>query len=126
MQTHDTTQLDPAPVLGHGAAAVIESASFLAELAMLALLGVTGARLGAGTLGFQLALAILLPLSVASAWSVWMAPRSSRRLADPSRFWAQTAVFAAAAVLAGLAGMVTLGVAFGVTATLLFALTRVL
>ncbi len=120
MQTHDTTH--PRPVLGPAA---VESLSFLAELAMLALLAVTGARLGAGTLAFDVALAILLPLSAASIWTVWMAPRSSLRLADPGRVFAQVALFAATGLLAGLAGLATLGIAFAVTATVLFALTRI-
>jgi hypothetical protein len=121
MQTHDTTH--PRPVLGPAAA--VESLSFLAELAMLALLAVTGARLGAGPLALDLTLAILLPLSAASIWSVWMAPRSSRRLADRGRLFAQVALFAATGLLAGLAGLATLGIAFAVTATVLFALTRI-
>lgn len=123
MRGHDTTHVHPSPI--HGPAAVVEILSFVAELAMLALLAVTGARLGAGTLVFELALAILLPLSAASIWSVWMAPRSPRRLADPDRFGAQVALFAITAVLAGTAGLATLGIAFGVIATALFALTRV-
>ncbi len=123
MRAHDTTHVHASPVRGR--AAVVEILSFVAELAMLALLAVTGARLGAGTLVFELALAILLPLSAASIWSVWMAPRSPRRMADPGRFGAQAALFAITAVLAGIAGLATLGIAFGVIATALFALTRV-
>jgi Protein of unknown function (DUF2568) len=123
MRTHDTTHVHPSPV--RGPAAAVEILSFVAELAMLALLAVTGARLGAGTLAFEFALAILLPLSAASIWSVWMAPRSPRRLADPDRFVAQVALFAITGVLAGIAGLATLGIAFGVIATALFALTRV-
>jgi Protein of unknown function (DUF2568) len=125
MPTHDA-HVDRSPVLIHGPAAAIQTASFIGELAMLAILGVTGARLGAGTIVLQVALAILLPLFAASIWSVWMAPRSSRRLADPGRLSAQTALFAVTGVLAGLAGLATLGIAFGVTATAVFALTRVL
>jgi hypothetical protein len=121
MHAHDTNHLDTPPILGP----VVASLSFVAELAMLGLLAVAGARLGAGTLVVELALAILLPLSAASIWSVWMAPRSSRRLADPGRFWAQVVLFAATGLLAALAGLATLGIAFGVTATVLFALTRV-
>jgi Protein of unknown function (DUF2568) len=123
MQTHDTAQLHPSPVSSPTAA--VEILSFAAELAMLAVLAVTGARLGAGTLAFELVLAILLPLSAASIWSVWMAPRSSRRLVDPGRLGAQVALFAATGGLAGIAGVATLGIAFGVTATVLLALTRV-
>jgi Protein of unknown function (DUF2568) len=123
MRTHDTAHVHPSPV--PGPAAGIEILSFVAELAMLALLAVTGAHLGAGTLAFELALAILLPLSAASIWSVWMAPRSPRRLADPGRFGAQVALFGITGVLAGIAGLATLGIAFGVIATALFALTRV-
>ncbi|MGO9904930.1 MAG: DUF2568 domain-containing protein [Solirubrobacteraceae bacterium] len=54
-----------------------------------------------------------------------MAPRSSRHLADPGRLFAQVALFAATGLLAGLAGLATLGIAFAVTATVLFALTRI-
>jgi hypothetical protein len=124
MQTHDTTHAHAFPALGPAAAA-IETLSFFGELAMLALLGVTGARLGAGTLAFELALAIALPLFAASIWSAWMAPRSSRQLADPNRFGAQVALFAATGALAGIVGLATLGIAFVLIATALFALSRV-
>jgi Protein of unknown function (DUF2568) len=63
MQRHDTTHW-------------IRFASFVAELAMLVLLAVTGARLGWGGLIFELALAIVMPLCAASMWGAWMAPPS--------------------------------------------------
>jgi Protein of unknown function (DUF2568) len=124
MQSLDNPHPSPTPNLRHAPAAAIQTASFIGELAMLALLAVTGARLGAGALVLELAAGILLPVLAASIWGVWMAPQSSRRLADPGRLTAQVALFAATGLLAGLAGMATLGIVFAVTATALFALTR--
>jgi Protein of unknown function (DUF2568) len=124
MQSLDGTH--PSPVLRDAGAAGVQIVSFVGELAMVALLTVSGARLGTGGLALELALAIVLPLSAAAIWAVWMAPRSTRRLADPGRLGAQAALFAAAGLLAVLAGMATPGIVFAVTATLLFALTRVM
>jgi Protein of unknown function (DUF2568) len=123
MQSLDSTPRSP--VLRDGRGAGIEAASFLAELATLALLAVTGARLGTDTPILGLVLAFILPVAAASIWGVWMAPRSSRRLADPARLCAQAALFAATGLLAALVGMATLGIVFAVTATVLFALTRI-
>jgi Protein of unknown function (DUF2568) len=127
MQSHDSTaharSAARRPLAGVQTSG-IQAAAFASELAMLALLAVIGVRLGTATLALELVLAVLLPLSAAATWSVWMAPRSSRRLADPVRFCAQAMLFAVTGVLAAVAGMTSLGIAFGVTATAVFALTR--
>jgi hypothetical protein len=50
----------------------LQIAIFLDELALLAVLGVAGARLG-GSAAASTLLAILLPLAAAVAWGRWLA-----------------------------------------------------
>lgn len=97
--------------------------AFAAELAILAVLAVSGARLGRDTTA-KVGLGIILPVAAASVWSRWMAPRSARRLADPARFSAQLGLFAITAAAAIRAGIPTWGVAVAAAGTLIFALTR--
>jgi hypothetical protein len=102
---------------------VVELIAFLCELGMLVVLVVAGWGLGSGGL-MSIALAIFYPALAILIWSVWMAPRSARRLVDPWRLAAQVALFAATAVLASIAGHPVLGVAFGVVASLAFVTSR--
>jgi hypothetical protein len=97
--------------------------AFLCELAMLVTLCVAGTGLGSST-GGHVALAVVLPVVAAVIWSVWMAPSSRRRLADPARLIAQIALFGLTGVLAAVAGRVAWGVAFAVVAIVVFVLTR--
>jgi hypothetical protein len=99
--------------------------SFLCELAMLVTLCIAGSGLGSSTAG-HVALAILLPLAAAAIWSVWMAPTSRRRLADPARLVAQIALFVVTGVLAALADRVVLGIVFAVLTIGVFAAASVL
>jgi hypothetical protein len=68
---------------------------FLAELGMLACLGIGGWRLGDSLLA-SVALGIVLPLVAAGIWGRWVAPRASRRLRDPGRLAVEVTLFAAA------------------------------
>jgi hypothetical protein len=90
---------------------------------MLVVLVVAGWGLGSAGL-MSIALAIFYPALAILIWSVWMAPRSARRLADPWRLGAQVALFAATAVLASIAGHPVPGIVFGVVASLAFVTSR--
>jgi hypothetical protein len=76
---------------------------FLAELGLLACLGVGGWQLGDSALGSAV-LALVLPLVAAAAWGRWVAPRASRRLRDPGRLGVEVTLFAVALVLVLAAG----------------------
>ena len=118
--------LDPPRPAAHGGPAVrgaVELVAFLSELAMLAVLVVAGWDLGNGGL-MSIALAVFYPALAVSIWSVWMAPRSPRRLKDPWRLTAQIVLFVATAVLASVAHHPVLGISFGVIACLVFVATR--
>jgi hypothetical protein len=84
---------------------------FLDELALLAVLGIVGARLGTSTVMSTL-LAILLPVAAGVAWGRWLAPRARARLAYPARLTAKLALFAAASVALAATGPIWWGVAF--------------
>ena len=90
---------------------------------MLAVLVVGGWALGNGGL-LSIALAMFCPSFAVFIWSLWIAPASVHRLADPSRLIAQVLLFAAAGTVAGLGGHLLLGIAFAVVASLVFAATR--
>ena len=89
----------------------LQIAVFLDELALLAVLGVAGARLGGSAVASTL-LAILLPLAAAVAWGLWLAPRAQRRLAHPLRLAAKLALTAVAAGLLAASGPIWWAVAF--------------
>jgi hypothetical protein len=72
---------------------------FLAEMGMLACLGIGGWQLGSGLVGSVL-LGVLLPLVAAAVWGRWVAPRAARRLRDPARLGVEVTLFAAAVLLA--------------------------
>lgn len=86
---------DPYP----GRMRILLALRFLAELGMLACLGVGGWRLGDSLLTSVL-LAVLLPGAAAAAWGLWVAPRAAHRLGDPARLAVEVTLFAAAFVLA--------------------------
>jgi hypothetical protein len=71
---------------------------FLAELGLLACLGVGGWQLGDSAIGSAV-LALVLPLLAATVWGRWVAPRASRRLRDPGRLGVEVTLFAVALVL---------------------------
>jgi hypothetical protein len=101
----------------------LELAAFLCELAMLVVLGIAGWGLGNGGL-MSIAFCAFYPALAILIWSIWMAPRSARRLADPLRLFLQLAMFAGTAVLCVIAGQPVLGVVFVVVAAATFVATR--
>lgn len=101
----------------------VDVVAFGCELALLGVLAVAGWGLF-GPLAARIGLAVALPVAAGGLWGVWMAPTSRRRLADPARLVAQVVLFWVTAALAAAAGLWVLGLAFAVTATAVFALTR--
>ena len=97
---------------------------FVCELAALAALAVWGAQ-ASDDPALQVLLGFSAPLLVASVWGMWVAPRASRRAADPWRAGIEVLVFGAA--VAGLvdAGHAGFGIALGVVAAVTGALVRV-
>jgi hypothetical protein len=71
------------------------SVRFLAELGMLACLGIGGWQLGDSVLT-SIVFAVALPLLAAGIWGRWVAPRASRRLRDPGRLAVEVTLFVAA------------------------------
>ncbi len=59
---------------------------------MLGCLGLAGWRLG-NSQAASLALAVVLPVVAAVVWGRWVAPRTSHRLADPTRLALEAALF---------------------------------
>lgn len=83
--------------------ALLLAVRFGTELALFVLLAVVGAALGEG-LVLSVALAALLPAVAIAVWAMWVAPKASRRLADPARLLVELALFAVAAVGLALVG----------------------
>lgn len=86
------------PAVPTGTLALFAGGRFVAELGLLAALGVGGWRLG-GRVGGTLAgvvLAMSLPLVAATVWGFWVAPRARRRLDDPARLLIEVALFGGA------------------------------
>jgi|GEM_PF-3478969 len=104
---------------------VAETVAFLSELTLLAVLGVTGWRLGGGAL-MSVALAALYPALAALIWSVWLAPRATHQLAQPWRLVLQVGLFVAAGVGCALSGLVVLGVALAGIGSAAFVVTHLL
>ena len=98
--------------------------AFVVELAMLALLAVTGWRLGTTTWTSVLLVLVLGVVAVA-IWGRWMAPRSARRLVGPARAALATALFVGTAALAVIAGISQwIALAFVVVGCAVFVATR--
>ncbi len=86
---------------------------FIVEMALLAVLAVSGVRLGSRATA--IALAVLLPLVAATLWGWYLAPRASRRLPHPWRLAAKLAMILAAAALLAASGAAGWGLAFVIT-----------
>ena len=70
-------------------------------------------------------LAVVLVAVVVTLWALFVAPKASRRLADPTRFVLETAIFAAATVGLIAAGHTWLGIAYALLAVASAAAVRV-
>ncbi|HET6624991.1 MAG TPA: YrdB family protein [Nocardioidaceae bacterium] len=70
---------------------------FVAELGLLAGFVWIGFRVD-GPIALSVVLAVLLPVLAAVAWGLWVAPKSQRRLVDPSRFAVEVTLFGAALI----------------------------
>ena len=70
-------------------------------LGMLVALGLSGWWLAEDSVALSVVLALLLPAAAAFTWGRWVAPKASRRLADPGRFAVEVTLFGLA--LLGLA-----------------------
>jgi Protein of unknown function (DUF2568) len=103
---------------------VLLAAAFLVEIAMLVVLAVAGASLGMGMLA-KIALAVLLPALVIAVWSLLLAPRARRRLADPARLLVKLAIFLGSAATLAAAGYVLTATAFAVVAVTVTLLAQV-
>ena len=97
--------------------------AFACELAMLLLLFLAGWHFGHGGVAGVL-VGLLLIGAAGGVWAVWMAPTSSRRLADPLRLVLQIVLFLAVGAVLVAAGWALLGIAFTVVACGVFALSR--
>lgn len=73
-----------------------EALRFFLELCALAALAFWGFWAG-GSLPWNLLLGLGAPLLAAVVWGIWVAPRSSRRLAVPARLLPEALVFGSAA-----------------------------
>lgn len=109
--------------LPSGAGAGVEALAFVCELAMLVVLGMAGWGLGKGGL-MGIAFTIFYPALAILIWSVWMAPKSARRLADPWRLIVQLLLFGATAALAAAGGHPVVGIVFAVIAAATFSGSR--
>jgi hypothetical protein len=78
--------------------------AFVVELAMFALLAVSGWRLGTTT-WMSVLLVLLLWVVAIVVWGRWMAPRSPRRLVGPARAALATSLFVGTGALAIVAGV---------------------
>jgi hypothetical protein len=103
----------------HVVTGVLYAASFLLELTMLTVLALSGAAVGESLL-VRVAAGVALPVAAAAVWAVWMAPTSTRRLANPRRLVAQVGLFALTGLLAAALLAPWVGAAFFVAATLVF------
>lgn len=107
-----------------GIGGVVLTIRFLTELALLAGLAVTGARLGDGVV-LRVVDAVLLPLAAAAVWGLFVAPRARRRLPEPARFVVEFALFAGTGVALALTGLPTAGIVLAVAGIGFAILTRI-
>lgn len=82
---------------------------FLLELCLIASFAYWGLHLDAG-LPTRLAAGVGAAGLAIVVWGRWVAPKASRQLDDPARFFVETLLFAAAAVGLAHAGQWTLGI----------------
>ncbi|MFE7405383.1 DUF2568 domain-containing protein [Isoptericola sp. NPDC057559] len=104
--------------------------AFCCELALLALLAVSGWRLGAavgggaGSVVASVVLLVALPAAAVAVWGRWLARTTRHRLRQPWRLVVQATLFVAAGALAAAAGLPAWGAGVAVVGVVAFALTR--
>ena len=86
---------------------------FLLEIAMLVALGWVGGEIGSSWV-IRVGLAIVLPLVAAVVWGMFIAPKASRRLADPAKLLVELVLFSAACVGLAAVGHPWLAAAFAI------------
>jgi hypothetical protein len=87
--------------------------SFFLELCMLAALGYWGFTTG-GEFVTRITLGIGAPLLAAVVWGIFLAPASSRRLAQPFRLVLELAIFGLAIIALYAAGQPAWALIFGI------------
>jgi hypothetical protein len=105
-----------------GPVAALLGLRFLAELGLLAMLGWGGWHLAADV-ALSAVLAVGLPSLAALVWGRWVAPRATRRLADPARLAVEVALFAAGFYAVAGAGPDPENVIFGLVVLAAFLLS---
>lgn len=104
--------------------ALVDFVCFVVELALLALLAVSGGGLADGLIG--IALAVLYPALAVVVWALFVARTAERRLAQPWRLVLQLVIFAAATVAAIAAGYRGWGIAFAAVSVAAFGVSSLL
>ena len=94
---------------------------FILELLALVALFLWGTSVS-DDLAVQLVIGLGAPVLVMALWSLFVAPRASRRLRDPSRLALELLIFAIAALAFGLASGPVVAVMFGVAVVINLAL----
>ena len=102
---------------------IVSVLAFACELAMIVVLFLAGWRLGNGGPTGAL-VGLVLVVAAVGVWAVWMAPTSSRRLADPGGLILQVVLFVAVGAVLVSAGLAVLGAGFAMVASAVFALSR--
>jgi hypothetical protein len=75
---------------------VLDGLVFIDEVALLAVLAISGLSIDAGIVA-RIALAIVLVVGASLVWGRWLAPRATHPLPHPQRLAAKLVVFAVAA-----------------------------
>jgi hypothetical protein len=96
----------------------LDALAFVCEVAMFALLVVTGHGLVDGWRGW--ALGTFLGLVAVGLWAQWMAPLSARRLEQPTRLAVQIMLFVTVALYAAAGGLLWWGVGLAVVSIATF------
>jgi hypothetical protein len=86
---------------------------FALEVSALAAFAYWGLEVGSSTPA-KVVLAIVAPATMIAVWGAWIAPRASRRLADPGRLVAELVIFGLATVALAHAGQPVLAALFAV------------
>ncbi len=96
---------------------IVDSVRFATEIAVLAALAIAGASVA-------WPLAVALPASFALAWGRWVAPKSTTRLADPSRLVTEVALFVGAGAALAATTSLVLGIVLALVGVATSVLTR--